>query len=205
MCTHSSAHSDLSSFRGQSVIVIGAGQSALESAALLHENGATVQVVARKSRVAWNGTPLALDRPLLQRLREPEAGLGSGWSTWFYSEHPSLFRHLPKGTRIYRSRTALGPAGASWLRARAEGQFPLLTSHVLKEAEATGAGVSLDLRHPGPAAGAADRGPCHRGHGYRPDLSRLSFLSPGCAASWKRWPGLPWSAGITRPPCLACS
>ena len=85
-CTHSSAHTDLSSFRGQSVIVLSAGQSALETAALLHENGAKVQVVARKPRVAWNGTPLALDRPLLQRLREPEAGLGSGWSTWFYSE-----------------------------------------------------------------------------------------------------------------------
>src|SRR6202035_2033643 len=119
-----------------SVIVLGAGQSALETATLLHENGATVQVVARKPRVAWNGQPLAPDRPLLQRLREPEAGLGSGWSSWVYSEAPSLFRHLPKGTRIYRSRTALGPAGASWLRARAEGQFPLLTSHLLKEAEA---------------------------------------------------------------------
>ena len=80
--------------------------------------------------MAWNGAPLALERPLLQRLREPEAGLGSGWSTWFYSRHPGLFRHLPEGTRVYRARTALGPAGASWLRARVEGQFPVLTSHV---------------------------------------------------------------------------
>ena len=55
VCTHSSAHTDLSAFAGQRVIVVGAGQSALERAALLHENGATVQVVARRAKVAWNG------------------------------------------------------------------------------------------------------------------------------------------------------
>ena len=54
MCTHSSAHTDLAAFRGQEVIVVGAGQSALESAALLHENGVTVQVSPEKGR--WPGT-----------------------------------------------------------------------------------------------------------------------------------------------------
>ena len=73
-CTHSSAHTDLAAFRGQEVVVVGAGQSALESAALLHENGAAVQMLARRHGIAWNGAPLAPDRPLLQRLREPEAG-----------------------------------------------------------------------------------------------------------------------------------
>ena len=33
-------------------------------------------------------------------MREPESGLGSGWSTWFYSRHPEIFRHLPEQTRI---------------------------------------------------------------------------------------------------------
>ena len=58
VCTHSSAHTDLGAFRGKKVIVLGAGQSALESAALLHENGAYVQLVARKPALAWNGAPL---------------------------------------------------------------------------------------------------------------------------------------------------
>ena len=178
VCTHSSAHTDLSSFRGQDVIVLGAGQSALETAALLHENGAAVQVVARESRVAWNGQPLALDRPLTQRLREPEAGLGSGWSTWFYSEHPGLFRHLPQSTRVYRSRTALGPAGASWLRARVEGQFPVLTGHLLREAEATGAAVTLTFTSPAQAQVRLTADHVIAATGYRPDLSRLSFLDP---------------------------
>ena len=46
-CTHSSAHADLAAFGGQDVVVVGAGQSALESAALLHEHGAAVRVLAR--------------------------------------------------------------------------------------------------------------------------------------------------------------
>ena len=54
-CTHSSAHADLAAFGGQDVVVVGAGQSALESAALLHEHGAAVQVLARRPAIAWNG------------------------------------------------------------------------------------------------------------------------------------------------------
>lgn len=77
LCTHSSVHDDLSSFDGQDVIVVGAGQSALETAALLHENGANARLVARAPGIAWNGKPLLPDRPLWSRMREPEAGLGS--------------------------------------------------------------------------------------------------------------------------------
>jgi FAD-dependent urate hydroxylase len=175
-CTHASAHTDLSAFAGQRVMVVGAGQSALESAALLHEGGATVQVVARRERLAWNGQPLAPDRPPLQRLREPEAGLGSGWGSWFYSNHPSLYRHLPERTRIYRARTALGPAGAYWLRARVEGQFPVLTGHTPIKAEAGPTGVSVTFTT---AAGApveltADH--VIAATGYRSQLQKLSFL-----------------------------
>src|SRR5437660_2040478 len=137
LVSHSFDHADLSRFAGQRVVVVGAGQSALESAALLHEAGAQVEVVARASRLVWNGIPLDPDRPLPQRLREPEAGLGSGWSTWFYSRHPGLFRHLPERIRNYRARTALGPAGASWLRGRVESQFPVLLGHAIGSAATT--------------------------------------------------------------------
>jgi cation diffusion facilitator CzcD-associated flavoprotein CzcO len=98
LCTHTSAHTDLAAFKDKQVIVVGAGQSALETAALLHEGGAAVRVLARRQNPAWNGAPLAPDRPLLQQLREPEAGLGSGWATWFYSNHPDLFRRLPSAS-----------------------------------------------------------------------------------------------------------
>ena len=145
LCSHSSAHSDLSALRGREVIVVGAGQSALETAALLHENGASVQVVARARKLAWNGEPLPLDRPLLQRLKEPESGLGSGWNIWLYSKHPDIFRHLPQSTRVHRARTALGQAGACWLRSRVDGQLPVLNECTVSSADSGDGGVRLEL------------------------------------------------------------
>jgi cation diffusion facilitator CzcD-associated flavoprotein CzcO len=126
LCTHSSGLTDPAAFADKQVIVVGSGQSALESAALLHEHGAgaDVQLLARRATLSWNGNPLAPDRPLVQRLREPEAGLGSGYSTWFYSNQPDLFRHLPQSTRVYRAATALGPSGAASVTVR-----PVLTEN----------------------------------------------------------------------------
>jgi FAD-dependent urate hydroxylase len=193
VCTHASAHTDLGVFAGQEVIVIGAGQSSLESAALLHEKGAKVQLVARKNAVRWNGVPLALDRPLMQRLKEPESGLGSGWATWFYSNHPGTFRHLPRSTRIYRARTALGPAGASWLRERVEGQFPTLTGLSIKWAKEQDGGVRLGFTG---AGGTRELGADHviAGTGYRWNMSRLSFFGRQMLADLRNVPGTGSSA-----------
>jgi cation diffusion facilitator CzcD-associated flavoprotein CzcO len=176
LCTHSSAHQDLAAFNGQEVIVVGAGQSALETAALLHEGGASVQVLVRKGTVAWNGTPLAPDRPLLQRLREPESGLGSGWATWLYSNHPDLFRQLPSNTRVYRARTALGPAGANWLRPRVEDQFPVLLGHTVTSATAQDGRVRLAVTRAGQSSREFAADHVIAATGYRTDLRRLQFL-----------------------------
>jgi cation diffusion facilitator CzcD-associated flavoprotein CzcO len=179
---HSSALTEPSAFAGQKVAVIGRGQSALESAALLQENGATAQIITRSAGVKWNGPPLLPDRPLRQRLREPEAGLGSGWSTWFYSNHPELFRRLPEQTRIYRARTALGPAGASWLRERVEGEIPIRTGHSVQSVRAAGDGLVIDT-----LTRSGRRAQVHADHvvaatGYRPDLRRLQFLDDSLRA-----------------------
>jgi FAD-dependent urate hydroxylase len=191
LCTHSSAHADLAAFNGREVIVVGAGQSALESAALLHENGAQVQVLARRQQVAWNGQPLALDRPLPQRLREPESGLGSGWATWFYSNHPELFRHLPQNTRVYRARTARGPAGASWLRNRVEGKFPVLTGQTVTSAKPHDGRVRLSVTTAGGAGRELDCDHVMAATGYRTDLIRLAFLSEAVRSGLRTLVGSP--------------
>jgi FAD-dependent urate hydroxylase len=192
VCTHSSEHADLAALRGQSVIVVGAGQSALESAALLHENGVSVRVVARRPRLAWNGDPLAPDRPLLRRLAEPEAGLGSGWGNWFYSERPGLFRHLPEASRVHRARTALGPAGACWLRDRVTGQFPVLTGHTVTGAAASGSGARLRVAPAGGSERELTADHVIAATGYRPDLRRLAFLRPEVRSMLRTVAGSPW-------------
>lgn len=193
--SHSSEVTEPAAFGGQAVIVVGGGQSALESAALLHENGADVQVVMREPEVSWNGPPLASDRPLWQRIREPEAGLGSGLGTWFYSNYPALFRHLPERTRVFRARTALGPAGAAWLRPRVEGEIPILTGHALRSAEAGAGGVRLGLDSPG--GGRRELAASHvvAATGYRVDLSRLSFLGDDVRAGLRTVAGTPSVSG----------
>jgi len=182
-CTHSSLLTDPAAFRGKEVVVVGAGQSALESAALLHENGAAVQVLARRQVIAWNGTPLDPHRPLLRRLREPESGLGSGLSTWFYSDHPQLFRRLPRNTRVYRARTALGPAGAWWLRERVEGQFPVWTGQTVSSAQPEDGKAQLRVAGAGSASRELTVDHVIAATGYRINLKRLEFLPEAMRSS----------------------
>jgi thioredoxin reductase len=176
LCTHSSAQPDLSVLAGRDVTFIGGGQSALESAALASEHGATVRVVVREPRLYWNGPPLTPDRSPLRRLSEPEAGLGSGWSSWFYSTRQGLFTYLPARKRAEIARTALGPAGAYWLRPRVEDRFPVLIGHRVTGVESGDGSVRLRLRDGGHRAKEVVTEHVIAATGYRPDLQRLRFL-----------------------------
>jgi FAD-dependent urate hydroxylase len=142
-------------------------------------------VVARATQLVWNGEPLATQRSIRQRLREPEATLGSGWATWFYATQPHLYRWLPAARRVQTARTALGPAGAAWLRARVEGKIRTLVGHSVRWAEPWVDGVRLGLRagDGGTKEIAADH--VLAATGYRADLDRLSFLDQGLRASMR--------------------
>ncbi|NUR89139.1 MAG: SidA/IucD/PvdA family monooxygenase [Nonomuraea sp.] len=117
---HSCQVHDLSEYAGQSVAVIGAGQSAIETAVLLREAGARPHLFARTSDLVWNADPVT-DRPPLARLLAPQSGLGTGWRSWLWAERPEVVRHLPAALRRHIVRTTLGPAGSWWLRDRFEG------------------------------------------------------------------------------------
>src|SRR5438105_14828 len=57
LVSHSESHHELSRFKGHDVTVIGGGQSALETAALLHEAGAEVRLLVRRPAICWNTAP----------------------------------------------------------------------------------------------------------------------------------------------------
>src|SRR5215469_15944341 len=68
--THSSKHKTLEHFKDRDVIVVGGGASAIDTAALLHQIGSRVRVVARRGAIRF------FDRPsrsvsLIRRLRSP--------------------------------------------------------------------------------------------------------------------------------------
>ena len=100
LVSHTSLYSDLSGFRGKRVGVVGAGQSALETAALLHEGGADVEVVTREGRLQYT-EPNPEPAGLLPGVRRPVTALGEGWHCWCLLQPsrpvPGLARAHPGG------------------------------------------------------------------------------------------------------------
>jgi len=107
--SHSSRHSVLDHFKGQEVAIVGAGASAVDLAALLRQAGASVQLIARKPVICFHDPPTGKPRTLLQRVKLPMTGIGSGWKLFFCTHAPHLFHLLPK-----RIRLATVPGG--WFR-----------------------------------------------------------------------------------------
>jgi cation diffusion facilitator CzcD-associated flavoprotein CzcO len=176
LVSHTSTHRDLSRFKGKEVLVVGRGQSALESAALIHEQGGAVKIVVRGDWVIWpKANPMAPTR--MERLRTPVVRLCEGWWCWGFDRLPDVFRMLPEEKRVHHALGFLGPAGSWWLRERVEGQIPMLLKHRVVSAEAAGDRVRLHLETPdGPVTEEADH--VIAGTGYRFDLSRLQYLEP---------------------------
>ena len=174
--SHSADHYAMGKFKGRDVTVIGGGQSAIETATLLHEHGASVRLLVRNPSLAWNPVPKMVRRTLYQRLRQPRTNLGDGLQLWLYCNAPHLFRHLPQRIRLERSKNVLGPAGAWWLKERVGG-LPILFSHSVSGSEARGGRAVLRVSdHDGPSR---DFVTDHviAATGYQFQLDRLPFLS----------------------------
>jgi L-lysine 6-monooxygenase/L-ornithine 5-monooxygenase len=171
-------------------VVLGAGQSALEAAALIEESGRPVRLLARTAAIAWLSRPGGRARSLRQRLRYPESGLGEGRAQWVYSNRPLAFHAMRERWRLDKAFSALGPAGAWWLRPRFEGHVDVRLQQRLVEGRAEDGGVRLRLRGPaGLEEMATER--IVAGTGYRPDLSALGFLDPGLRAKVATVAGAP--------------
>ena len=109
LVTHTRDHRDLGRFQGRQVAVLGAGQSAMETAALLHENGAEVQLVVRGKPISF-GHPNPDQLSGIGRIRRPVTKLCEGWHCAFWNT-PTAFRLLPEDMRVTKARTVLGPSG----------------------------------------------------------------------------------------------
>jgi hypothetical protein len=174
--SHSSHHADLSRFTGRDVTVIGAGQAALETAALLAEQGTSVRVVARSGRLNWNTVPSPLDRPALRAARSPHTGLGCGWKNVLYAQTPGLFRRLPASARARVFDSALGPAGAWWLRERFEQAVEVRLGERVAAAAAVRGRVRLDLVTASGRPDVLETDHVIAATGFTPGLDRLGLL-----------------------------
>lgn len=176
LLTHSFAHSDLRRFRGGNVALVGAGASALDLAALLNEQGATVQLIARRTQLAFQSR-LSPGRPSVwKRLRQPSTGIGPGLKSFLYTQYPNLFRHLPAKIRLDIVRKHLGPAAGWPTRDRVVGRIPLLLGCRIEQAEVSGQQVRLLLSTVEGKAVEQLSDHVIAATGYRADLRRLPFL-----------------------------
>jgi lysine/ornithine N-monooxygenase len=189
LASHTSdrANSDLGRFAGKRVAVVGGGQSALESAALLHENGAEVEVLVRQPFVRWlknSGWIEALmDLPINPFQAPGKIGpIGINWLI----ENPRLFTSFPRSLQDRMATRAIRPAGSSWLRSRAAGAT-IKPGRYAESAAARGDQVHLQLNDG--TESALDH--VLLGTGYRVSVSRISFLSDDLSQSIHTVKGYP--------------
>lgn len=188
LVSHASEHRDLGIFRGQRVLVIGGGQSAFESAALLSENGAEVELVMRAPQVRWlhGSVQFRTGLGIWRRLLYPPTDVGPPGLNQLIAR-PHLFRLLPRRVQTAWAYRAIRPAAATWLRNRMDG-VKITTGCSVARTFASGDLAGLEL------SDGTRREVDHvlLGTGYRVDISRYDFLSPQIIASLKTFDGYPW-------------
>ena len=187
--SHTSDHADLSTFRDRHVTIVGLGQSALETAALLHEQGAKVCVIGRDRKVDWNKQPPEV-RSFLRKIRMPESGLAESWRCLGYCELPQAFRFINGERRLRMAVGALGPSGAWWLKDRVDGKFPVLTGSEIVAAGAQENRVELTVHTDGrPSRMTTDH--VMAGTGFKVDIARIPFLSRSLLTQIRSYLGYP--------------
>ncbi|WP_420035032.1 FAD-dependent oxidoreductase [Streptomyces sp. cg28] len=172
--SHSAQHHDLSRFSGKELIVVGAGQSALETAALAAEAGASVRVVARgRGRVRFGVPPW--EQP---RLR-PATPFGNAWSLYALTYYPHRYRQLPPGLRHYLVKRVLGPLGAWWLRERFEGKVAVREVAAVRRITVAGGAPVVQVGTLGGRREELTADHVVAATGYRVDLAAMPFLGDG--------------------------
>ena len=173
--SHSSQHHDLSSFRGKTVVVLGAGASAVDIAAILHEEGSQVQLVARRQEIAFH-TKAKEPRPLNQRLRYPRSTIGIGWSSRLCTDVPLLFHAMPEKFRFRFVREHLGPAPGWFVRDKVVGKFPLHLGCKIQSASIEDGRVHLKLVEKDGSNSELIADHVISATGYRVSIARMGFL-----------------------------
>jgi NADPH-dependent 2,4-dienoyl-CoA reductase/sulfur reductase-like enzyme len=169
LVSHTADHSSLAQFAGRRVVVVGGGQSALESAALLTEHDANVRLLVRGQEIVWLDEDFE-EFPVWMYAQE-RIGIGGAKSAWL-AARPELFRFLPRSlSDALAHRTTPPPAGASWLRPRLA-DVETTMSHSIARVDRRNGHVELGLDN----GSGLDADHVLLATGYRVDLRRYRFL-----------------------------
>lgn len=162
----------MNEFSGKKVAVIGAGQAALETSALLHEHDTEVHILARHS-IRWIRVTNSYIPAFLRELRAPQAGMGNGWLNWLHEHFPYSFHRLPRNTKDYFLGTRHGSAGSPWLQPRIISKVTLHEGVTVKCVEEVNERVVLTLMD----GTVLEVDHVILATGYKTDVKRLPMLS----------------------------
>jgi cation diffusion facilitator CzcD-associated flavoprotein CzcO len=190
LASHTSKHTDFREFTGKRVLVVGGGQSALESGALLHEAGAEAEIVARTRHIHWlqGLTSKTLHHRLgkfTNRLLYAPTDVGPAGVSQLMAR-PDLLRQLPRWLQNRLRARSVRPAGARWLVNRLQ-DVPLRLGRSVVAATAVGDRVKVRLDD------QSERTVDHvlLGTGYRIDVSKYEFLATELVRSIRCHNGFP--------------
>ena len=172
LASHTSEHDDLNKFKGQRIVVIGVGQSALESAALFKEAGIEVEVIGRAKNLNWVGLhPKWHHLGIISKMLYSNRDVGPAGLSRLVAM-PHLFRRFPRSFQDRSAYRAIRPAGAAWLRPRIAG-VPITLGRKVVSAEVAGSQLRLRLDD------GTERLVDHAllATGFRVDVSRYPFLA----------------------------
>jgi cation diffusion facilitator CzcD-associated flavoprotein CzcO len=172
-------------FAGKEVAVVGAGASAIEAAALVHEAGGRAQLLVREGEATFN-TRVARHRPLLDRIRDPATVLGTGRKNWILQELPYAMYFVPERRRVRMVNGWLPPTAPWWIRDRFEGNVEVHVRTLVAEAKPQGERVSLRVRREGAPERTVVVDHVIAGTGYALDVDRVPYLAEGLRRKVRR-------------------
>ncbi len=173
--SHSAHYGDLGAHKGRDVVVIGGGASALDIAALAVKAGANVELVARSESLPFHDPPVE-PRPLLDRIKAPRSGLGTGWRSLMCTDMPLVFHAMPSTFRVKVVKHHLGPAPCWFTRESVMGLLPMHLGANIENAEVANGKVRLDLSLMGKPNKTLLVDHVIAGTGYRASVSSFKFL-----------------------------
>jgi len=187
LVSHSSDHADLSTFAGKRILVVGAGQSAVESAALLVESQAEVELLVRGPKIRWlrKYTSFLTNVEVIRRLLYPPTDVGPPVLNRIVAA-PALFKCFSRKTQAAIAYRCIRPASTSWLGPRVS-QVRISTSVAISSMEEHGNRVAVRL------SDGTTRVADHvlLATGYCIDISRYEFLGPDLLAAVRCTEGYP--------------
>ena len=194
LAPHSSDFNEFSRFKGKRVAVLGRGQSALESAALLHEHGAEVQILTRDPALIYR--PYAWKKHIFRALTSgpllplsykviPPTDLGDVWTSRKMAK-PELFRRQTPEDQEKLLRACARPIGAYWLEPRLK-NVQLKTGVSVSRAAIARTGLRIDLTDG--VTDTVDFVVCATG--YRIDISKYQIVDSSLRTEDRKdFPGL---------------